>query len=239
MVMVCICANWHWLSNCLGGLISRRCCTPKAKHTDTDKDTGMKLQAWKKQRRREKRAHIMIIILALILMPYSTLLYYTILHCTILPGPQNAASRPASAGSSAAQSVLSTCCGFLRVSVKKHSSGEEDMWENQFSEHQIGGRATGLHGQGSHKSSVFCVFRKRRHFNLETKRLWQESLWHTREPVNCCLLSFRRRSATSILAAIQNWLTCARSLRRSFKTDSPKSPPKQAQKNNPQTCYRP
>ena len=44
------------------------------------------------------------------------------------------------------------------MSVNKHSSGEEDMWEDQFSEHQIRGRievvATGLHCQGLYKRSV-------------------------------------------------------------------------------------
>ena len=49
--------------------------------------------------------------------------------------------------------------GHIPMSVKKHSSGEEDLWEEQLPEHQIGGRiavsAAGLQGKGSHKRSGF------------------------------------------------------------------------------------
>ena len=48
----------------------------------------------------------------------------------------------------------------LPVSVKKHSSGEEHLWEEQLSEHQIIGRRevspAGLQGKGSHRRSVFA-----------------------------------------------------------------------------------
>ena len=48
----------------------------------------------------------------------------------------------------------------IAVSVgKKHSSGEEDPWEDELAKHQIRGwgaiSSTGLHGQGSHKRNVF------------------------------------------------------------------------------------
>ena len=47
----------------------------------------------------------------------------------------------------------------MPVSVKKHSSGEEDPWEDKLSEHQIRGWSavfpTGLQGKGSPKRGVF------------------------------------------------------------------------------------
>ena len=47
----------------------------------------------------------------------------------------------------------------ILVAVKKHSSGEEDMWEHQVSNHQIGGwraaSAAGLQDKGSRKRSLF------------------------------------------------------------------------------------
>ena len=57
-------------------------------------------------------------------------------------------------------SVLRCCSSVLPASVKqKHSSGEEDPWENQPEKHQIEGwkgvSAAGLQGKGSPKRSVF------------------------------------------------------------------------------------
>ena len=51
----------------------------------------------------------------------------------------------------------------IPVSVKKHSSKEEYMWENQFPKHQIRGwravSAGGLQGKGCHKRNVVFVHR--------------------------------------------------------------------------------
>ena len=56
------------------------------------------------------------------------------------------------------RSYLSSAMQHIPVSVKKHSSGEKDRWEDRLSEHQIRGwravSTAGLHDQGSHKRSV-------------------------------------------------------------------------------------
>ena len=66
----------------------------------------------------------------------------------------------------------------IPVSMKKHTSGEEDMWENQISKHQLRGRievcAAELQGEGSRKRIVsfsqtpvrektYDLFRRRTH----------------------------------------------------------------------------
>ena len=50
-------------------------------------------------------------------------------------------------------------CKYMPVPVKKHSSREDDLWEDRLSEHQIRGwievSAKELPGEGSHERSVF------------------------------------------------------------------------------------